>query len=1256
MYDKAFREFDANNYEQALKDLDAIDARQPNLAESQNLRGVIAMRQKDYEAAETALRKALAADPKFWNARFNLAEVPFLQRNWAEARKRFQELLSDNANELQSEATQLIQYKILLTYLLEGKENMVDSMLAKFELSPETAAVHYANAALALNKKNETEAKDWLTRAEKTFSPQLNKLFAESLYTIGWLEKPAGQTRAAIELNSAADRAAKTKAFATAKFEQAEQALAQRDFTAARKLVDEADAAEPNQAPTLNLRGEILLEQKEYEQAEAEFRKAIKLDPKFRDAQYNLAQVPFKKQEYAKARERFEALFASTSGADKDQAAQLIKFKVYMTWLLEGKDARAQKMMEQFQFTGDTPALYYAQAAWEFKNNNPSKANDWVTSARKIYSPALNGIFSESLFDLGWLQSPAVAASAAPMVADAGQPESAPAIEPTPIPAITLAQTDKAKPSDPLTLAAQANSAVPGMEATTSTAEGSPAASAMVGASSDPALPTAALSPSVETPVASTASPAAARPVVASAPENTDAGDPAANATGVANAASTPATVLAPAKVREWSEPTMMENLERIDRNTLVMGALLLAAFMLLAWVVIPVIRRQFSRGSSSGAEPSYDSVEPAGAVEQFITPTRLAGGPPQVSLQLRASQPALRRGVMPLNKTGRPSSPNGAIAAGGAAAPAESFVEPQPYVAPQPTGFDEGVGEPMPTEAPVAAFAPAVEEPTPAVESLPADEAVGEPMFAAAETFEVPAPSSEASMPEATMMPAAVEVPESFAPVAEPLSVELPEAAYTAEPAAFTPPAQAADEFATEMPEAAAAVEFSPVSEETQEFTGSVTEAPEAQTFEPALPEPILPVSVEESAVAEQPMVDEFAPVEAEAQVFETAAAESAAPYEQPPVAETMQEVVAPMAMPEVAPMMAEAPALAMDEAQEVTEPIGQGQPIPYQTASAFEAAAPAVEPAAAEEVPEPTAETPQVESPKPQRRGFFGAALAGIGALRQSVATPAPAAEAESTEPPAQQSTTPAIMAQPTQPTPAPVIRTSPGAQMPGAAQQQPAPAMQPAAPQATGGAMQQPAGGMHTAVQLTFSFEIASLQLTPTFKMGALQLRPTSKVVTMRLAPSQHPQPAMNLQVTFEIASVQLNGNALGTVRLTPSQQQRPGMTSSPAFNIAGLQLVSGADAAPVQLTPAQQGQASVLVTAGFQIATVEFSPSFEIASIILNANSRNANVQLPGTGPSAVEGAPVFEISNVQLGGNGEISMMQLQPGGAGAKRA
>src|SRR2546428_165026 len=445
MYNAAYRAFDAKKFSEALKQLDAIDARQPDLAASKNLRGVILMRQGIYDKAEAALNEAVRIDPKFWNARFNLAEIPFLKKDWPEARDRFQKLLSANVSDLEGEAAQLIQYKILLTYLLEGKENMVDSILAKFELSPDTPAVHYANAAIALERKNTKEAKDWMIAAEKNFSSQLNKLFAESLYEVGWLEKQAGQTRAALELTTAAERAAKNKAFARSRFEQAQQSFQQRDFRAARKFIDDADAADPNQATILNLRGEILIEQKELDQAEAEFKKAAKADPKFREAQYNLAQVPFKTKDYAKARDRFEALFSRTPGGDKNQAAQLIKFKIYLTLLLEGKESRAQKMMEQFQFTGDTPALYYAQAAWEFKHNNPTKATDWIASAKKIYSPALNTVFADAFYDLGWLQTPVLATSTAPAAEAAtalteGQTESSPAIEPSPIPGAAAAK------------------------------------------------------------------------------------------------------------------------------------------------------------------------------------------------------------------------------------------------------------------------------------------------------------------------------------------------------------------------------------------------------------------------------------------------------------------------------------------------------------------------------------------------------------------------------------------------------------------------------------------------------------------------------------------------------------------------------------------------------------------------------------------------------------------------------------------------
>src|SRR5438034_10508885 len=166
MYNAAFRAFDSGKFAEALKQLDDIDARQPELAASKNLRGVIQMRQGNYDQAEAALQDAVRIDPKFWNARFNLAEIPFLRKDWPEARNRFEQLLSNGESDLAKEASQLIQYKILLTYLLGGKDNMVGAIQAKLELSPDTPAVDYGKAAVGRQQKKKNAAGDGCDEAE----------------------------------------------------------------------------------------------------------------------------------------------------------------------------------------------------------------------------------------------------------------------------------------------------------------------------------------------------------------------------------------------------------------------------------------------------------------------------------------------------------------------------------------------------------------------------------------------------------------------------------------------------------------------------------------------------------------------------------------------------------------------------------------------------------------------------------------------------------------------------------------------------------------------------------------------------------------------------------------------------------------------------------------------------------------------------------------------------------------------------------
>ena len=377
------------------------------------------------------------------------------------------------------------------------------------------------------------------------------------------------------------------------------------------------------------------MQHKDFDLAEASFKKAAKIDPKFREVQYNLAQIPFKKKEYAKARDRFEALFSQTPGGDKNQAAQIIKFKIFMTLLLEGKESRAQKLMEQFQFTGDTPALYYAQAAWEFKHNNPNKATDWIASAKKIYSPSLNGLFSDSFYDLGWLQSPALAGSPAPATeaaaAMAAQSEASPAIEPSPIPGTTVASKGKESLA---TAGAAPAPTIAGMEATTSHASEMPATALESGlslgensvAAGSPAKPeeiptntAPSLSPTVETPVAESAPAASiapaqeqAAPVVAEN-SNATASEPAqqqpetATSSNVSAASSPAATVLAPPRLPKETSPSLMERIGKVfpEGRTALVWVLVLVAGALLSWVAIPEIRRTPCRHAGV---PSPDS------------------------------------------------------------------------------------------------------------------------------------------------------------------------------------------------------------------------------------------------------------------------------------------------------------------------------------------------------------------------------------------------------------------------------------------------------------------------------------------------------------------------------------------------------------------------------------------------------------------------------------------------------------------------
>ncbi len=196
-----------------------------------------------------------------------------------------------------------------------------------------------------------------------------------------------------------------------------------------------------------------------------------------------------------------------------------------------------------------------------------------------------------------------------------------------------------------------------------------------------------------------------------------------------------------------------------------------------------------------------------------------------------------------------------------------------------------------------------------------------------------------------------------------------------------------------------------------------------------------------------------------------------------------------------------------------------------------------------------------------------------------------------------------------------------------------------------------IQQPVNAMRTAIQLTFSMEIASLQLTSAFEMRDLHLRPSSQLVAMRLVSSEAPQSPFNLGVTFEIAKVELDNGAIRSIRLSPSDRQKPPVFSSSSFAVAGLELDEQSKIASVRFAHPNQGGTSLHLTAGFQIATIEFSSSFGIAAIVLNSTSRNVALQLPSAESNPTGNTLGFAIERVELNGS-QLGLIQVTQLGSG----
>jgi tetratricopeptide (TPR) repeat protein len=181
-----------------------------------------------------------------------------------------------------------------------------------------------------------------------------------------------------------------------------------RDFPGTIAALDEAEKLRAPNSLTLNTRGAVLIEQRDFEKGAELCRQALALDPEHYPARFNLAEIPLMQGQYREARARFQKIL------DDHPTDELVKFRILMTWLLEKNDTEARRALDSIPFPSKTAAYYYGNAAWEFAHGKPEEAEKWMMRGNWVFNPRMTQNFSDPLREVGWLKGPAPVAAMLP--------------------------------------------------------------------------------------------------------------------------------------------------------------------------------------------------------------------------------------------------------------------------------------------------------------------------------------------------------------------------------------------------------------------------------------------------------------------------------------------------------------------------------------------------------------------------------------------------------------------------------------------------------------------------------------------------------------------------------------------------------------------------------------------------------------------------------------------------------------------------
>ncbi len=174
-------------------------------------------------------------------------------------------------------------------------------------------------------------------------------------------------------------------------------AFANHDYVLALEKLDVADQIQANVPDTWGMRGAIYAEEHAFEKAEDAFEKQQALLPGDFWPKYNLAQLLLMQKRYVPAGDAFAKLLLYRGHEE------LVQFKAVYAYLMGGKPDMAKPVLDGMKTPSDTPAYYFAQAAWAFAHNDKKEGDYWTRTSLRVFGLVRSVSFYDALVQAGWL-------------------------------------------------------------------------------------------------------------------------------------------------------------------------------------------------------------------------------------------------------------------------------------------------------------------------------------------------------------------------------------------------------------------------------------------------------------------------------------------------------------------------------------------------------------------------------------------------------------------------------------------------------------------------------------------------------------------------------------------------------------------------------------------------------------------------------------------------------------------------------------